>query len=175
MVRTVKISPALLSRTEINWLSKKIQVSNGYERKMKSDIRRKIRIFNELELPLLLKSGFISATANCNNVTTNCNMNHQSHLSDNRIQSQNIVGREGFEPSNPAMSRRYLNQARPPARHSWQALNRHYDLDAIYIAINQVHNINHTCNIKIKNYLSVHRMKTDNLIALTVTIFHFFN
>ena len=25
------------------------------------------------------------------------------------------MGREGFEPSNPAMSRRYLNQARPPA------------------------------------------------------------
>ena len=29
--------------------------------------------------------------------------------------AQNMVGREGFEPSNPAMSRRYLNQARPPA------------------------------------------------------------
>ena len=30
--------------------------------------------------------------------------------------AQNMVGRKGFEPSNPAMSRRYLNQARPPAR-----------------------------------------------------------
>ena len=34
---------------------------------------------------------------------------------NNEIPSQNMVGREGFEPSNPAMSRRYLNQARPPA------------------------------------------------------------
>jgi hypothetical protein len=25
------------------------------------------------------------------------------------------VGRVGFEPTTPAMSRRYLNQARPPA------------------------------------------------------------
>ncbi len=25
------------------------------------------------------------------------------------------MGRKGFEPSTPAMSRRYLNQARPPA------------------------------------------------------------
>jgi hypothetical protein len=26
-----------------------------------------------------------------------------------------LVGRVGFEPTTPAMSRRYLNQARPPA------------------------------------------------------------
>jgi hypothetical protein len=49
------------------------------------------------------------------------------------------------------------------------------DLDAIYIAINQGHNINHTYNIKIKNYLSVHALKTVNLITLTVSIFYFFN
>jgi hypothetical protein len=47
------------------------------------------------------------------------------------------------------------------------------DLEAIYIAINQGHNINHTCNIKIKNYLSVYCLKTDNLSVLTVIIFHF--
>jgi hypothetical protein len=47
------------------------------------------------------------------------------------------------------------------------------DLDAIYIAINQGHNINHTYKIKIKNYLSVHPLKTVNLIALTVSIFRF--
>ena len=28
------------------------------------------------------------------------------------------VGRRGFEPPIPAMSRRYPNQARPPARHT---------------------------------------------------------
>ena len=69
--------------------------SNGYERKMKSDIRRKIRIFNELELPLLVKSGFIVATANCNTVTTNCNMNNQSDLSNTENCVQNMVGLEG--------------------------------------------------------------------------------
>lgn len=36
------------------------------------------------------------------------------------------VGRKGFEPSNPAMSRRYLNQARPPAHYSCQTLIRPY-------------------------------------------------
>ena len=42
----------------------------------------------------------------------------------NEIQSQNMVGRKGFEPSNPAMSRRYLNQARPPAPlYLWQDIH----------------------------------------------------
>ena len=116
------IRPALLTRTEIDWLNDKIQLSNGYQRKIKSDIRKKIRIFNELELPLLVKSGFIPATANCNNVTTYCNMNYPINYPNNEICAENMVGRKGFEPSNPAMSRRYLNQARPPARCSSIAL-----------------------------------------------------
>ena len=109
------IQPALLTKTEINWLKEKIQLSNGYQRKIKSDIRRKLRTFNELELPLLIKSGFIAATGNCNNVTTNCNNVFPENSSNTENCAQNMVGREGFEPSNPAMSRRYLNQARPPA------------------------------------------------------------
>ena len=47
---------------------------------MKSDIRKKIQIYNELELPLLIKSGFIPATANCNNVTTNRNTNNPLNI-----------------------------------------------------------------------------------------------
>ena len=109
------IQPALLTRTEIDWLSNKIQLSNGYQRKIKSDIRKKLRIFNELELPLLVKSGFIPATANCNIVTTDCNVNYEFNSSNIENCARNMVGRKGFEPSNPAMSRRYLNQAEPPA------------------------------------------------------------
>ena len=115
MKKQEKIEPALLTRTQIDWLRNQVKLSNGYERKIKSDIRKKLRVFNELELPLLAKSGFITPTANCNNVTTNCNMNYTENVSISEIPSQNMVGREGFEPSNPAMSRRYLNQARPPA------------------------------------------------------------
>ena len=52
------------------------------------------------------------------NLRTNPQTNDHNYAqlsSSIQIQSQNMVGREGFEPSNPAMSRRYLNQARPPA------------------------------------------------------------
>lgn len=34
------------------------------------------------------------------------------------------MGRKGFEPSIPAMSRRCLNQAGPPARSLWKLQNR---------------------------------------------------
>jgi hypothetical protein len=84
--------------------------------------QKKLRIFNELELPLLVKSGFINANANFNAVTTNCNTISRINSSNIEIYAQNLMGRKGFEPSNPAMSRRYLNQARPPARYCGQTL-----------------------------------------------------
>jgi hypothetical protein len=94
-VKEFNTQQALLTRTQIDWLQDKIQLSNGYERKIKSDIRKKLKIFNELEVPLLVKSGFIAATANCNNVTTNCNMNFQSNQSNIENCALNMVGRKG--------------------------------------------------------------------------------
>ena len=58
-----------------------------------------------------------TVTTNCDDVTTNCN-NVIPENSTIQNCGHNMVGRKGFEPSNPAMSRRYLNQARPPARYS---------------------------------------------------------
>jgi hypothetical protein len=70
-------SPALLTKTELEWLNGNIQLSNVYQRKIKSDIKKKIRILQELELPLLIEKGFIlqntSVTSNCNTVKANCN------------------------------------------------------------------------------------------------------
>jgi hypothetical protein len=70
-------TPAFLTKTELQWLNGNIQLSCGYERKIKSDIKKKIRILQEIELPLLMEKGFISqltaVTSNCNAVTTNCN------------------------------------------------------------------------------------------------------
>ena len=70
-------SPALLTKTEFEWLNGNIHVSNAYQRKIRSDIRKKIRILQELELPLLIEKGFIpqptGVTTNCNSVTANCN------------------------------------------------------------------------------------------------------
>jgi hypothetical protein len=85
-----KTQAALLTRTEIEWLQHRIELSGGYQRKIKSDIRKKLRIFNELEPPLLVKSGFMTATPNCNNVSINCDVN--CSLID---QSKEIHGQNG--------------------------------------------------------------------------------
>ena len=62
---------------------------------IKSDIRKKIRIFNEFELPLLQRCGFISTTTNCNAVMTNCNINHSPIVKNNEICAQNrSLGRD---------------------------------------------------------------------------------
>ena len=83
-----------MTRTEIQWLQGKLELSEGYSRKIKSEIRKKLRIYNELEFSLLVKSGFIIANANCNLVTTDCNMKNLKTIHGIEIPSQNMVGRE---------------------------------------------------------------------------------
>ena len=115
------IKRALLTRTEIEWLMNNLEISKAYEYRIKSDIRKKFKTFTELEIPLLIEKGIIDnidLSVFTQNLMTNPQMNCPSNShqpTNNQFQSQNMVGREGFEPSNPAMSRRYLNQARPPA------------------------------------------------------------
>jgi hypothetical protein len=55
-------SPALLTKTELDWLQHKIKVSKVYEYRMRSDIKKKLQTFQQLELPLLMRNGFISST-----------------------------------------------------------------------------------------------------------------
>jgi hypothetical protein len=112
--------PALLTRTEILWLLNNTRISKAYEYRIKSDVKKKLKTFTELELPLLIKSGIIDdfdLSKYTQNLMPNPQVNYLNVSSNSQnieIQYQNMVGREGFEPSNPAMSRRYLNQARPP-------------------------------------------------------------
>ena len=85
---------------------------------MKSEIIKKLKIFATLELPLIKKSGLFSEdlTVFGKDLTVFGKVDNTINYSNIENCAQNMVGREGFEPSNPAMSRRYLNQARPPAR-----------------------------------------------------------
>ena len=52
--------PALLTKTEIAWLLGKVQVSKLYEYRIRSDIKKKLQTFQEIELPLLIEKGFVS-------------------------------------------------------------------------------------------------------------------
>jgi hypothetical protein len=51
--------PALLTRTEIQWLSGKIQVSKSYEYWLRFNIKKKIKTLTGFEIPLLVQNGFI--------------------------------------------------------------------------------------------------------------------
>jgi hypothetical protein len=70
----VENHPALLTRTEIEWLLGNAQVSKGYEYRIKSDIKRKLKTFQQLELPLPQKHAYtldLSLTANPQNLSAN--------------------------------------------------------------------------------------------------------
>ena len=101
----VAVKPALLTRNEIEWLQGKIELSANYKRKIKCDIRRKIKVYQELELPLLVKYGFISEmpnTTNCNAATANCNIDKneiptlQLNTANHAQSNVKIVGRKGL-------------------------------------------------------------------------------
>ena len=83
---------ALCTKNEIDWLISRKKFSKGYERKIKSDIRKKINLFYNYEVPLLLNRGFDvtkycnTVSANCNTVSANCNT-----CSDDGIDSADIV------------------------------------------------------------------------------------
>lgn len=117
-MREFDTKPALLTRAEIDWLSGNSRnLSKSYEYKMMSVIRSKLKTLTNLEFPLIQKSGLFEndLTIFGKNLTTYGKVENSINPLDFQFQSQNMVGRKGFEPSNPAMSRRYLNQARPPA------------------------------------------------------------
>jgi hypothetical protein len=55
-------NPALLTRRELDWLLGKTEgISTSFEYKIKSSLKKKVRAFVEIELPLLLKNGLFPA------------------------------------------------------------------------------------------------------------------
>ena len=91
----VSLNATKAAMQQINWLNNKVRLSNGHQRKIRYDIRRKLRTFYEFELPLLVKSGLASVIANCNMVTGNCNINYSQIVQNNEICAQNkSLGRD---------------------------------------------------------------------------------
>jgi hypothetical protein len=51
---------ALLTSTELEWLSGKKKISKVYEYRIRSNIKKKLQVFQLSELPLLVQNGFIN-------------------------------------------------------------------------------------------------------------------
>jgi hypothetical protein len=91
------LKTSILTNSELKWLTGKKKVSAGYGRKIKSDINFKIRIFKEMDLPLLIEKGFLtnqSVTAFSNNIVTEYGNNDYFSI-DPRHKT---LLRPGFEP-----------------------------------------------------------------------------
>ena len=114
-------SPALLTKTELEWLNGNIQLSYAYQRKIKSDIKKKIRILQELELPLLIEKGFIpkptGVTANCNTVTANRNNDTTGKTPNSSSFSRNKKALAGIWTRDLCLTKATLYQAELP-RHN---------------------------------------------------------
>ena len=79
---------SFLSKTELEWLLGKKQLSGNYNRKIKSHIRKKLENFEKFELPLLLEKGLISlssVTKFSNTVTKNSNIFNQGYSSKDNL------------------------------------------------------------------------------------------
>jgi hypothetical protein len=57
------MKPALLTRTEIEWLLGRKQVSKSYEYFMRNSIKSKLKTFTDLELPLLIKNDYLDGSS----------------------------------------------------------------------------------------------------------------
>jgi hypothetical protein len=64
------IQTALLTRSEIEWLLGKRQMSKNYERNMRAVLNKKVRTWEQLERPLLEAHGFLAATISSSGATT---------------------------------------------------------------------------------------------------------
>lgn len=70
-----------------------------------------MKIFQEVELPVLLKFDLLNNVSNMSSITQDLSANPQLQRTniadhkDDKYSVHKIVGREGFEPSTPAMSR----------------------------------------------------------------------
>jgi hypothetical protein len=85
---TTDASPALLTKTELDWLQHKIKVSKVYEYRLKSDIKKKLQTFQQLELPLLMRNGFISSANDLSIYTQSLSANPQRVESSSRARIQ---------------------------------------------------------------------------------------
>ena len=89
----------MLTKSEFKWLlNKNSNILKSYEYKRKSDIRKKVRIFANLELPMLQKSGLFSdsLTVFGNNLTIWSKTDIPINSSNIEKCAQNMVGGKGL-------------------------------------------------------------------------------
>ncbi|HJT85353.1 MAG TPA: hypothetical protein VJ697_12810 [Nitrososphaeraceae archaeon] len=81
---------SLLTKTELEWLTGKKKVSKVYEYRMRSDIKKKLQNFQQLELPLLIEKGFLADLSKYPQLIANTRSNLEQLLLQNNPISNDI-------------------------------------------------------------------------------------
>jgi hypothetical protein len=92
------LKTSILTTSELEWLTGKKQVSKVYEYRIRSDIKKKLQLFQKFELPLLAQKGFLN---DLSVFTQKLSANTQLHNMDQRSTSTSEhkkLLRPGFEP-----------------------------------------------------------------------------
>jgi hypothetical protein len=79
-------TPSLLTKTELEWLMGKKKVSKADEYRIRSDIKKKLQMFQTLELPLLIQNGFLNELS----VFTQPSANTQSNIEQLSLEKNHI-------------------------------------------------------------------------------------
>jgi hypothetical protein len=122
---------ALLTNAELDFLLQNSNFTTTQQRYIRYKLRRKIKQFFGSELPLLMDKGYISNGGVDSMVAANsCGVAVGSHAREQEDNNNNNerVGRGRFGLPIPAMSRRYHNQARPPAQYTMKKFVAQYML-----------------------------------------------
>ena len=104
-----EIQPALLTRSEIDWLLGNKEVSKLYERKIRYSIKKKIETLTELEIPLLMHRGF-NVTTYSNTVTTGGNAAE--------LEEPSLVGRGIANPDHDV--KEFYDSSKKEKRGEWE-------------------------------------------------------
>jgi hypothetical protein len=109
----------LLTRSDIEWLLGKRQLSKHYERKMRAVVNKKLRTWEQLERLLLEAHGFLAATISSSGATTDSSgIGHcpgcgtvRSSIADSRVAPREEIEQkpEGKEEYEKGCSGRDLN------------------------------------------------------------------
>jgi hypothetical protein len=92
------LKTSILTTSEFEWLTGKKKISKIYEYRIKSDIKKKLQIFQNAELPLLAQNGFLNDLSIFTQLSANTQDGTKDQLGNSTQTEHKKVLRPGFEP-----------------------------------------------------------------------------
>ena len=105
LINNDMLKPSFLTKTELEWLLGKNQISKSFEYKIKSLIKKKIEKFLNVELPLLMQNGILNKQL-IQDIINNPN-NMLPFLGKEKVAGSNPAQGFSFEHKSRCLIRKY--------------------------------------------------------------------